>query len=408
MDFQFLGGATEVGRLAMLYRDGGPTLLFDYGMLPQDPPVYPLPAPDVDALFVTHSHLDHVGMVPWVCSREEVDVFATPPTLDVADLLLTDSIKVAKLEGYPSPYSTNELRRAHRYFRAADHGESIEVRGTEVTFHRAGHIPGATMYEVNGPKTTLFTGDLHTLSTDLVQGAAPVKCDVLVLESTYAGRQHKDREKTIYRFLGKIREVNERGGLAVVASFAVGRTQDILLTLLRERFEVHVDGMGRTVNRIYSNHPQYLTSAKKLRKAIHRAQEVRNYRMREEALRGEVIVTTSGMLDGGPIVRYLESIREDTRSALLLTGYQVEGTQGRRLVEGGVMALNGVDLRPKFEVDKFDFSAHAGHDDLVRFVEGCDPETVVLMHGDNREALAEALDGREVLLPREGEWFSVS
>jgi putative mRNA 3-end processing factor len=315
---------------------------------------------------------------------------------------------VHPLEGYPAPYTPNELRRARRFFRAADHGETLEVNGAEVTFHRAGHIPGATMFEVNGPRTVLFTGDLHTLTTDLVRGADPVKCDVLVLESTYAGRQHENREQSIYRFLKKIQEVNERGGLALVPSFAVGRTQDILLTLLRERFEVHVDGMGKTVNRIYSNHPGYLASAKKLRKAVHRATAVRSYRTGQEALRGEVIVSTSGMLDGGPIVRYIEAMHQDSKSALLLTGYQVEGTQGRRLVETGVMAVNGVDIRPKFEVQKFDFSAHAGHDDLVRFVEGCDPETVVLMHGDNREALAEALEGRQVVLPREGEWFTVN
>ncbi|HKZ47562.1 MAG TPA: MBL fold metallo-hydrolase, partial [Thermoplasmata archaeon] len=97
MEFKFLGGATEVGKLGMVYRDGPATLLFDYGLLPKDPPEFPLPAPPVDAVFVSHSHLDHIGMVPWICSRQDVDVIATPPTFEVGDLLLQDSIKIAGL-----------------------------------------------------------------------------------------------------------------------------------------------------------------------------------------------------------------------------------------------------------------------------------------------------------------------
>jgi len=120
-----------------------------------------------------------------------------------------------------------------------------------------------------------------------------------------------------------------------------------------------------------------------------------------------VIVTTSGMLDGGPVLRYLEAIREDPRSAVLLTGYQVEGTNGRRLIDEGVIDLYGVTVDIKCEWQKFDFSAHAGHDDLLRFIEGCDPQRVVLMHGENRQILADAIEGREVLLPEEGKWYSV-
>jgi len=106
------------------------------------------------------------------------------------------------------------------------------------------------------------------------------------------------------------------------------------------------------------------------------------------------------------VLRYLEVIREDPRSAVLLTGYQVEGTNGRRLVEEGVIDLYGVTVDIKCEWQKFDFSAHAGHDDLIRFIEACDPQRVVLMHGENRQILADALEGREVLLPQEGQWHS--
>jgi len=253
----------------------------------------------------------------------------------------------------------------------------------------------------------LFTGDLHTLTTDLVWGAKPIACDTLIIESTYAGRQHPERLKAEHAFLRKIEQVIGRGGIALVPSFAVGRTQDILLTLLKARHEVWLDGMGKKVNEIYMGHPEYLRSVKKLRQAIRRVKAVHSSHGRRLALEGEVIVTTSGMLDGGPVLRYLERIREDPRSAILLTGYQVEGTNGRKLVERGVIDLYGVEVDIKCEWQKFDFSAHAGHDDLVRFIEACDPQRVVLMHGENREILAEALEGREVLLPMEGQWYSL-
>ena len=277
----------------------------------------------------------------------------------------------------------------------------------EVALHSAGHIPGATMFEVNGNQTILFTGDLHTLTTDLVWGAKPVPCDTLIIEATYAGRNHPDRLKTEHEFLEKIRQVNNRGGIAIVPAFAVGRTQDILLTLLKGKFDVWVDGMGKTVNRIYLDSPEYLRSAKKLKQALGKVRVVRTERGRGEAQEGDVIVTTSGMMDGGPVLRYVDAIRDDPRSAILLTGFQVEGTNGRRLMDEGTLEIQGATIRPKCEWQKFDFSAHAGHDDLVRFVEACDPRRVVLMHGDNREALAQALEGREVLLPVEGQWYSL-
>jgi len=405
MEIQFLGGASEVGRLGMVLRHGPTSMLFDYGLLPKDPPMYPMPAPPVDGMFVSHAHLDHSGMIPWITRRADVDVVLTPPTADVSDLLLEDSLKIADAEGYDAPFDDRDLRTARRRFRTIDFGDNVDMGDLEITAHPAGHIPGATMYEVNGRQTTLFTGDLHTLTTDLVWGAKPVTCDTLIIESTYAGRQHPDRLRSEHAFLKKIDHVVARGGIALVPSFAVGRTQDVLLTLSKARHEVWLDGMGKTVNTIYTEHPEYIRSVKKLRQAMRRVKLVHSRHGKELALRGEVIVTTSGMLDGGPVLRYIEAIREDPRSAILLTGYQVEGTNGRRLVDEGVIDLYGVAVDVKCEWQKFDFSAHAGHDDLIRFIEACDPRRVVLMHGENRQLLADALEGREVLQPQEGPWY---
>src|SRR5438094_779903 len=402
-----VGGASEVGRLGMILKKGPTSLLFDYGLLPRDPPQYPLPAPPVDGMFISHAHLDHTGMIPWVTRRQDVDVVLTPPTADVADLLLQDSLKIADAEGFDAPFDDGDLRTARRRFRTIDFGDNVDMGELEVTAHPAGHIPGATMYEVNGAETSLFTGDLHTLTTDLVWGAKPVPCDTLFIESTYAGRQHPERLKSEHAFLRKIEQVVNRGGLALVPSFAVGRTQDVILTLAKARHEVWLDGMGKKVNSIYVENPEYIKSVKALREAMHRVSVVRGPRDSEQAVEGEVVVTTSGTLDARPVLRYLEKIREEPRSAILLTGYQVEGTNGRRLVDEGVIDLYGVTVDIKCEWQKFDFSAHAGHDDLVRFIESCDPQRVILMHGENRQILADAVEGRDVLLPQEGNWYSI-
>src|SRR5438093_680965 len=245
------GGGNNVamiaGRLGMVLKKGPTSLLFDYGLLPRDPPQYPMPAPPVDGMFISHAHLDHTGMIPWVTRRQDVDVVLTPPTADVADLLLADSLKIADAEGFDAPFDDSDLRTARRRYRTIDFGDNVDIGDLEVTAHPAGHIPGATMYEVNGTETTLFTGDLHTLTTDLVWGARPVHCDTLFIESTYAGRQHPERLKSEHAFLRKIEQVVNRGGLALVPSFAVGRTQDVLLTLAKARHEVWLDGMGKKV-----------------------------------------------------------------------------------------------------------------------------------------------------------------
>src|SRR3989441_8095864 len=229
-------------------------------------------------MFITPPPLDHPGMPRGPPRRQDVDVVLPPPTADVADLLLADSLKIADAEGFDAPFDDGDLRTARRRYRTIDFGDNVDIGDLEVTAHPAGHIPGATMYEVNGTETTLFTGDLHTLTTDLVWGAKPVQCDTLFIESTYAGRQHPERLKSEHAFLRKIEQVVNRGGLALVPSFAVGRTQDVILTLAKARHEVWLDGMGKKVNSIYVESPEDVRSVKKLRQAMHRGKGVRNPR----------------------------------------------------------------------------------------------------------------------------------
>ncbi len=409
MKFRFLGGASKVGSLGLLAEENGLRLLFDYGMTPTSPPEYPAPAPEIDMLFLTHSHVDHSGMIPWVVSRYAPDVIATETTALVAEVLLEDILKISDYEGYASQFYKRDIKETKNSFRYVDFGDSVDAGGLEISAHSAGHIPGATMYEMSGKKRYLFTGDINTINTRLVWAAHPVKTDVLIMESTYAGREHPDRKEHENEFLDDIEEIVSRGGKVIVPSFAVGRTQEMMLTLAGRGYEIWVDGMGKGISYIYLDHPDYIRSANKLKKAIKGVNMVRGKRDRELASKeADVIITTSGMMDGGPVLMYVDRIKHDPKSAVLITGYQVEGTNGRRLIETGELDFYGVTEKIEAEVRQYDFSAHAGHSELVEFAKACGPETVVLMHGDNREALADDLSKDfEVYIPTEGEDFEL-
>ena len=409
LEGEFLGGGGEVGRLGILLKCPGARLLFDYGMTATDPPQYPAPCPPVDIMFLTHSHLDHCGMIPWLTARYDINVVSTNISREVGILLMDDSIKIGASEGYPEPYTSADVKIARRKFDDIMFGDTSQAGKMQVVAHSAGHIPGATMFELVGKRTTLITGDLHTLDTRLVMGAKPVKCDNLIMEATYSGRNHPPRLKTEYALLKKIEEVSQRGGTAIIPSFAVGRTQEILLLLKDSKFEFWLDGMGKKVNKIYLGYPEFIRSPKRLRQAINRTREVRNVHARSRAANADVVVTTSGMLDGGPVLNYVDAVRNDPKSAILLTGYQVEGSNGRKLIETGYMDFLGVSEKVNCEVLKYDFSAHAGHNELLAFAKGCSPEKIVLMHGDEREILAGDLkaEGFEVLLPQNGEKWTL-
>ncbi len=410
MQATFLGGAREVGRLGFVLSSGGSSLLLDYGLAPEDPPLYPKPAPRVDAALLTHAHLDHSGMMPVIAHEHNAPVYGTATTLETADLLCKDCLKVHRLEGYGDPYPEFAIDQLQASARRIRWGSPFDVGSWHVQAEDSGHIPGSSMYRVQGPSSLLFTGDLNVPPTRLVNGANPVGADTLVLEGTYAGREHEPRESIERAFLSRVRETVEAGGVCVVPAFAVGRTQELLMVLEEVDAPVYVDGMGTRVTEIFLKHPESLRDAKALKKAYDAAERVKGHGHRKNVCKpGRVIVTTSGMLEGGPVISYLKGMHDDPKSSVLLTGYQVEGTGGHELLKTGRIPLDERVVTVNAHVEKFDFSGHAGHSDLVSFAEGVSPETVVVCHTDTPEPLVEDLESvaSRVLAPAPGDVFDL-
>lgn len=389
----FLGGAQEVGRLGLVLEHEDARLLFDYGMSPDKPvPSYPQEAPPVDLILLSHAHLDHSGMLPWVAARYETTILATAPSALVASLLHHDSLKIAKMEGFPPMFDAGDIKHTQKIFDYVKHTDRRDAAGTEVFFHNAGHIPGSTMFEVRGERRIVFTGDLMTRNSRLLWGAHPVKCDLLFMEATYAGREHPDRQETEKAFLDAVEDTIRRGGTAIVPSFAVGRNQELALVLANSGHDVYLDGMAKEVFKIYLNHPGFLRSKKDLERAYRNLKVVHGHHARKGALDGSVVLTSSGMLDGGPVLYYLEQLHKDPKSSVFLSGYQVEGSNGRSLLDTGHVNIKGNSMKVECEVRKFDFSAHAGHKDLVHFAKESGAKDIVLFHGDKPDEMRTDLE----------------
>jgi putative mRNA 3-end processing factor len=410
MDLQFLGGAREVGRSAVLVND---SLLLDFGLLTGNPPQFPVETPDPEAVVVSHGHLDHAGNVPSLLSGSaRPPIHWTPPTRELAMTLARDTLK---LHGgsYRCPFTENDCKRVTEASRTHGYREPFEAAGHEVTFYSAGHIPGSAHVLVDdGDTRLLYTGDFHTEDQRLVAGTtARPDADVVVCESTYSDVEHDSRERVEARFVESVRTTVWEGGTVVVPAFAIGRTQEMLLVCAAHDVDCYVDGMGQRVTEMLRRHPEFVRDADALRRAASNARFVtgRDGQRRRIAEQNTVIVTTSGMLSGGPAMTYVPAIRSNPTNKVAMTGYQVEGTPGRDLLETGSAELDGRVLPVSAQVEAYDFSAHADRDGLREFLAAYEDVPVLVNHGDRCEAFAAELraDGIEAVAPAVGSEHAV-
>ena len=409
--YHYLGCGNEVGNVGIVLEDPSSNrLLLDYGIAPTKPPRYPNEAPRVSNAIITHSHIDHLGMVPWLASNHNTTLHGTELTAAISEMMWYDCHKVSSIEGYPLPWDKRDIDLALSAWKTHRFNQPWKQDDWKLELHRAGHIPGAAMLHVETPnKSVLFSGDFDTRDSQLTIGAKPVQTDVLFVEGTYGGRDHPPKQEENQRFIERIIEVIDRGGTALVPAFANGRTQDVVMLLHKHlpELDVHVDGMGKRVAKLQMNHPETLRDPSALESAWKWCRRVSSKSDRKKALDADVIVSTSGMLDGGPSIWYLNRLRHERKNAILLTGYQARNTGGRRLLDERRIPIFGKLANIELDVDQYSFSTHAGHQEIVDFAEQCQAEDVVIYHSDPtmaRPPLAEALEknGHQVHVPENG------
>jgi putative mRNA 3-end processing factor len=405
----FLGGAAEVGRLSILLK-GTEKLLLDYGYDVQKCAVPLRPRLPIDGMVLSHAHIDHSGEVPELYKRGYGGrVFATETTFELCELLLRDSIKVQEKNNMEPHFLLDDVKRMERNRHPLSFGKPHALGSSTIEMHSAGHIPGSAMTVIEtGGKRILFTGDVKFTDTGLMK-AAPMgfrDIDVLITESTYSYKNHPPRGELLDRLREVAQETIYANGTLLLPAFAVGRTQELLIVTYDLGFDVWVDGMGIEATSRILNHPDSFKDADVLKKAFSRAHKVRGAQDRKKAIQKPgIIITTAGMMNGGPVGWYMKKLHDREDCFLLLTGYQVPGTVGRVLQDTGRYVAEGLDAKLRMGCELLDMSAHCGRDNMIKFIRKVNPGKVFLVHGDRTEAFGKELRdmGLNAVSPKNGE-----
>ncbi len=375
-----------------------------------------VPPKEVDAVILTHSHLDHSGAVPIFYIDGTRPLYTNKLNLELTGLLIQDFIH---LSGYYLPFEYLELRTMMRSNKHLDYGVSEKVGDMRFQLLDAGHTPGSAsvLVEAEG-KRLLYTGDFNLEDSKLLSGAK-MDCgdlDAVVMESTYANEDHTNRSDLEKRFVDSATDVVEKGGTVLVPAFGVGRAQEIACVLAGYHFEypVILDGMAREASRIIMNYKEFLRDPKLFVDAMHSVEWVEGWRDRRRALRNPcVIISPAGMLKGGPSMFYISKIGKKAGNAVFLVSYQIPGTPGKELMDKGICTIDGKVRKIKAKVEHFDFSSHCGASQLKEALRrlGGKPK-VFVVHGaeGNCELFANWANselGLEAVAPRTGEKFEV-
>jgi metallo-beta-lactamase family protein len=447
----FLGAArTVTGSRHLLTTSSGKRVLIDAGLFQGRKDLRlrnwaPWTAGKLDAVILTHAHIDHTGILPRLCAQGLVGrVLCTEATRDLAALLLPDSghlqeeeARYANKRGFSKHdpalplYTAADAEAAVRRLEPFRYGVPVEVvEGVQVTFHRAGHILGSAFLDlrVEG-KRILFTGDLGRQGNPLlVDPEDPVPADAMLLECTYGDRTHPP-EPAAETLAKEIEQALARGGPLLIPAFAIGRTQEILF-LWRQlesegripRLSLFVDSpMATDATPIYLRHPEDQSAQVRslLEQRVRPLQPARLQFVRGAAESAKLleregffaVIAASGMVTGGRILAHLERHLPDPRTTVLLVGYQAEETRGRRLLEGAAtLKLRGQIVPVRARIEQMSgFSAHADFEEIDRWLARAPspPGRILLVHGEPAalEAQRARLAGRgyRVEVPEPGQ-----
>lgn len=453
----FFGAAETVTGSRHLLDLNGKTVLVDCGLFQGSRELrernwepFPIPPNEIDAVVITHAHTDHIGWLPRLVHQGfRGPIYATPATIGLCRLSLPDSARIqeedarhrAKVGSRHHPplplYTEEQAYAALKLFVPVPYGRLTDLPGNaQFRFHPAGHILGSAFAEIyfeNGERI-LMSGDLGRFNTPIIRDPSVIEsAEYLVIESTYGDRLHSD-EDPLDKIADVLNEAMQTGGSVIVPSFAIGRTQELLyyFRLLQDagrlpRIPIVVDSpMAVSATHIYAQAKEehdedMLLSVEEGRSELEpRGVSFVRDREASKALNRQrgpiVIISGSGMANGGRVTHHLLQRLPDPNTIVLFTGYQAEGTLGRRILEGEPVVRihkQEVDVRAKIERINA-LSAHADQSEILRWLGGFKqaPRRTFLVHGEPpaqealQQKIAETL-GWETVIPKHGERFEL-
>ena len=426
-----LGGFGQVGRSCMLLTTPDSKILIDCGVNPgaQNPnEAFPrldwsnITLDELDAIVIGHAHFDHTGFLPVLLKYGyKGPIYCTEPTLPMMNLIQLDSIKVAAAQGKLPLYSERDVFQVMRQAVTLRYGTVTDISpDVKLVLSNAGHILGSATCHFhigNGDHNFVYSGDIKYGKSMLLESAYTnyPRVETLLIESTYGAKEdiQPSRQEVETAFIASVNSVLKEGGKVLIPIPAVGRAQELMMVIdqymksgqLTEA-PVFMEGMIQEATAIHEAYPEYL--ARELRQKILETDDnpfdseyftnIEHSDAREEPLREEspcIIIATSGMLEGGPVIEYLRNIAPDKKNKILFVSYQVNGTLGRRVMDGArqvsLMGKNG-----KIEVVSINcgierlegFSGHSDYNQLMSFVQRLRPKLrrVLVNHGERRKS----------------------
>lgn len=436
MKVKFYGAAGEVGRSCIMIESKGTKVLLDAGVKLGTQVEYPeiedSELKSIDAILLSHAHLDHCGYLAHIFTTGwRGKVYSLKPTFELVTVLINDYLRISN----PTNVSKEGVSSMQRGFRIIEYQQEIKVGQLKVKFLPAGHILGSAMILVDdGERKLLYTGDINVRDTKLLESAQTdgLSADAIIIESTYAGKDDVfPTEKAVSSDMAKsIKETILKGGKALVPSFAVGRAEEVLLLLddymasgAIPKTKIYIDGAINKAMRIHRHNVIFCKG--ELQKRILMSEEdpfksknfynVMTRQARQKAMNTSepcIIVTTSGMLTGGPILKYLEKLGRYSMNKMVLVGYQAEGTRGRDLQDGKKeIMINDKKVAINLKVEMYHLSAHADRPQLLRFISSVhNLKHVFIVHGEpekSRQFYEAVKDKHKAYLPMMLEEFTI-
>ncbi len=427
----FLGGGRQVGRSCLLLQTPESRILLDCGINPAAPqektyPYFDCPEfriNEIDAVIVTHAHLDHSAMIPLLFKYGyDGPVYCTEPTRDVMALLALDFIGLGFKETKGAPFSSTDIKTMVKHCICLNFEEVTDITpDIRLTLYNAGHTLGSAMCHLhigNGLHNLLYTGDMNYETSNLLAAAATrfPRLETVIVESTYGGRHDNPppREECEKELIDLIKKTLERGGKVLMPVLGVGRSQEIMLIIERIMREgkipkapVYMQGMVWDVTAIHTAYPDFFNA--KVKKSIfHQNQnpflsdiftKVGSWKEMQKIIESAdpcIIVATSGMMIGGASVEYFKGLAENPKNSLILTCYQAEGSLGRKLENGDKEIIfpkgnNKTELlKVKMEVQAIHgFTGHSSRQQLMNWVRRLQPKPrrIIVNHGESSKCL---------------------